>query len=29
LMAYFDKDGDGTVACQEFLIMFFKTGRHD
>ena len=26
LMHYFDKDGDGTVQCSEFLIQFFKKG---
>ena len=26
LMRKFDKDGDGTVDCSEFLIAFFKTG---
>lgn len=26
LMDLFDKDKDGTIACNEFLIMFFKTG---
>ncbi len=26
LMKHFDKDGDGTVDCSEFLIQFFKRG---
>ena len=26
LMSYFDKDGDGSVNCAEFLIQFFRTG---
>lgn len=26
LMKHFDKDGDGTVDCAEFLIAFFKKG---
>ena len=26
LMAHFDKDGDKTVSCQEFLVSFFRLG---
>ena len=26
VMKHFDKDGDGTVDCAEFLISFFKRG---
>ncbi|KAG5187695.1 hypothetical protein JKP88DRAFT_253942 [Tribonema minus] len=26
LMRHFDKDGDGSVDCAEFLLSFFKTG---